>query len=69
MLEKVQLTIMQVRGKWQTGVCNGVARIIQRSHHHPKEWYQNCWLKERSITDEAASVDVLAKLEANSSFV
>jgi hypothetical protein len=41
----------------------------EASHHHPKEWYQNCWLYERGIKDGAASVDVLAKLATSSSFV
>jgi len=62
--EKVQLTFVQLGGKWQRGVCHGVARIIQKSHHRPKEWYEG-----RGITDDAASVDVLAKLTSISSFV
>jgi hypothetical protein len=67
--EKVQPTFVQLGGKCQRGVCNGVARIIQRSHHHPNEWYQNCWLQERGITDGAVSVDVLAKPATSSLFV
>jgi len=63
--EKVQLTFVQLGGGWQRGVRNGFARIVQKSHHQPKEWY-----KGRGITDDdAASVDVLAKLASISSFV
>ena len=52
MLQKVQLTVIQVGGKCQTDVYKRVTRIIQRSHYHPKQWYHKLLAQKAAQTKQ-----------------